>query len=321
MKAGSVLVTGGAGFLGTNFVKRSLAMRPDLEFIVLDKITYAGDSQRLPLEDNRVSFVEGDILDVCLVDKLVGKSEVVVHFAAETHNDRSLLSPKDFFHTNVLGTEVVAYSAAKLDKRFHHVSTDEVFGDLPLSSLAKFSEASVYRPSSPYSASKAASDLLVRSYVRSFGLRATITNCTNNYGPFQHREKFIPRSISLAVSGRDIELYGSGVNVRDWIHVDDHTDGIWKVIELGRLGETYILGGGNEISNLDLAKRILSALNTDQARVKFIPDRSGHDLRYSVDSSKAMRELKWSPERTVNFDENFRMIVLHYKELYEQESR
>jgi dTDP-glucose 4,6-dehydratase len=310
----NLLVTGGAGFLGSNFVSRTLATRPGIRVSVLDKLTYAGHRGLLPKDSDSFQFVLGDILNEDLVFEETGKADVVIHFAAETHNDNSLQNPKKFFETNVLGTEILARSSARLGRRFHHVSTDEVFGDLEVGSTEKFSEASPYRPSSPYSASKAASDLLVRSYIRSFGLNATITNCSNNFGLNQNWEKLIPNSIKEAVSGSPITLYGNGKNVRDWIHVDDHTDGIWSVLDKGRVGETYLLGGNNELSNHSLAIKILKILGLPQDSIKFVQDRPGHDLRYAIDFSKSQAELGWIPIKTSNFDRELESVVMHYKQ-------
>jgi dTDP-glucose 4,6-dehydratase len=310
----NLLVTGGAGFLGSNFVSRTLATRPGARVTVLDKLTYAGNRESLPEESESFRFVLGDILDEDLVLEETANADIVIHFAAETHNDNSLQSPKKFFETNVLGTETLARASAQLGKRFHHVSTDEVFGDLPIGSPSKFSEASPYRPSSPYSASKAASDHLVRSFIRSFGLNATITNCSNNFGPNQNWEKFIPNSIREAVTGSPITLYGNGQNVRDWIHVDDHTDGIWSVLDNGKAGETYLLGGANELGNHSLAIKILKILGLPQNSIKFVQDRPGHDLRYAIDFSKSQAELGWIPIKTSNFDKELESVVMHYKQ-------
>ena len=315
MNFSRVLVTGGAGFLGSNFVNRSLDLHPSIEITVLDSLTYAGRREFLPQKSERMTFIQKSILDEQVVESEVQKSDLVVHFAAETHNDRSLISPAIFFETNVLGTEVMARVAAKWGKRFHHVSTDEVFGDLPLSGPEKFTEESSYRPSSPYSASKAASDHLVRAYVRSFGLKATITNCTNNFGANQNWEKFIPSSVRSALAGQDIEIYGNGQNVRDWIHVDDHTDGIWKVINKGEIGQTYLLGGSNQIDNLSLARMILSILKREPTSLKFVQDRMGHDLRYAVDFTKASDELGWEPVKSLDFEAEFRKVVMNYVHL------
>jgi dTDP-glucose 4,6-dehydratase len=309
-----ILVTGGAGFLGSHFVKRTLDLNSRYNITVLDALTYAGNLENLPNQSESFRFIRGNILDEQIVFEETSKADLVVHFAAETHNDNSLTLPTKFFETNVLGTEIVARAASTLGKRFHHVSTDEVFGDLPIGSSEKFNEDSRYRPSSPYSASKAASDHLVRSYVRSFGLRGTITNCSNNFGSHQNWEKLIPQSIRTALMNKPIQIYGTGRNVRDWIHVDDHTDGIWAVLNRGEIGETYLLGGDNELDNLAIASKILSILGLPEDHIEFVDDRPGHDLRYAIDFSKAGHNLKWEPVKTRNFEEEFESVVLHYKE-------
>lgn len=290
-----VLVTGGAGFIGSNFVHRTIEMRPDVDIVVLDGLTYAGRMSNLEGALNRIEFIEGNILNVELVDRLVSSVDLVVHFAAESHNDNSLATPRPFVETNVVGTFNLIQACVKHEVKFHHISTDEVFGDLPLDGLEKFTHETPYNPSSPYSSTKASSDLLVRAWVRSFGLKATISNCSNNYGPRQHEEKFIPRTIILASNGVRPKLYGDGSNVRDWIHVDDHNDGVWAVIEKGRVGQTYLLGASCERSNLQVVKTVLDLLGLPEDFIEFVADRPGHDLRYSVDASKAISELGWTP--------------------------
>jgi dTDP-glucose 4,6-dehydratase len=311
MKMKNILVTGGAGFLGSNFVMKTLNDHPDSKITILDKLTYAGTKANLEPVLEKIDFIVGDILDPLLVDELMSKADLVVHFAAETHNDRSLLSPYIFFETNILGTHNLVRSALDHDVHFHHVSTDEVFGDLPIKSREKFSEDSPYNPSSPYSASKAGSDHLVRSFIRSFGLKATITNCSNNFGINQYWEKFIPNSIRSVLQGESISLYGTGENVRDWIHVDDHTDGIWAAILKGRQGETYLLGGNNEISNIELAKLILREMGEPDDSVEFVSDRPGHDRRYAIDFGKATSELGWSPSKS-DFGKQISDLVAFY---------
>lgn len=291
-----ILVTGAAGFIGSNFVRRSLALRPDLEITVLDSLTYAGRLSNLDGLMDKITFIEGNILDKPLVEKLVKDTDLVVHFAAESHNDNSLLDPEPFIQTNINGTFVLIQAAAKHGKRFHHVSTDEVFGDLPLEGNQRFTPETPYNPSSPYSASKAASDHLVRAWVRSFGLNATISNCSNNYGPYQHEEKLIPRTILLASAGIKPKVYGSGSNVRDWIFVDDHTDGVWAVIEKGRIGQTYLLGSDNQRSNLQVVRSVIIAMGKPEDFIEFVEDRPGHDLRYAIDATKTIAELGWQPK-------------------------
>jgi dTDP-glucose 4,6-dehydratase len=307
-----VLVTGGAGFIGSNFVAKSLKDYPDLEITVLDALTYAGDVSNLAPVIKNVKFVEGNILDSSLVDRVVADQDLIVHFAAESHNDNSLKNPMLFVETNVLGTANLISAAVKHGVRFHHISTDEVYGDLPLDSKDRFTEDTPYNPSSPYSSSKAASDMLVRAWVRSFGLQATITNCSNNYGPNQHSEKLIPNTISHVIADKKPPVYGNGKNVRDWIHVDDHTDGVWAAIERGKIGETYLLGANNERSNIEVVNQILLEFGKEQDWVEFVDDRPGHDLRYAIDSSRAQTELGWIPVAT-DFEANIRQIVELYK--------
>ena len=290
-----VLVTGGAGFIGSNFVRRTLATRPGVEVVVLDALTYAGRKSNLAGLLEQVEFVQGDIRDGALVDSLVGRVDAVVHFAAESHNDNSLKDARPFVETNVLGTFELIQACVRHGVRFHHVSTDEVFGDLPLEGGERFGRETPYRPSSPYSASKASSDHLVRAWVRSFGLQATISNCSNNYGPWQHEEKLIPRTILLAASGVKPKVYGAGVNVRDWIHVDDHNDGVWAVLDRGVIGETYLLGADGERSNLQVVRAILDALGLPEDFMEFVGDRPGHDMRYAIDASATVAELGWKP--------------------------
>jgi dTDP-glucose 4,6-dehydratase len=309
-----VLVTGGAGFIGSNFVIKSLKERTDLEITVLDALTYAGNLENLKPVESRIKFVHGDIRDKNLVEKLIPGQDLIVHFAAESHNDNSLLNPSIFIESNVVGTTNLLQAASKNSVRFHHISTDEVYGDLALGSGEKFTEESPYKPSSPYSASKAASDLLVLAWVRSFGLRATISNCSNNYGPNQNWEKFIPNSIKHLVLGKKPPLYGNGRNVRDWIHVDDHTAGVWAVIEKGQIGETYLLGANNERSNIEVLEAILREFEMEEAYFEFVEDRKGHDLRYAINASKVMSELGWNPVHT-NFETNIKELVKIYSPL------
>jgi len=306
-----LLVTGGAGFIGSNFVRRTLATRSDVEITVLDALTYAGRLSNLDGLEGEYEFINGNICDSDLVDALVSKTDVVVHFAAESHNDNSLKSPKPFIETNVMGTFELIQAAVKHEVRIHHVSTDEVFGDLPLEGTTKFTRDTPYNPSSPYSASKASSDHLVRAWSRSFGLRATISNCSNNFGPYQHEEKLIPRMIGLIASGSKPELYGDGANVRDWIHVDDHNDGVWAVIEKGEVGQTYLLGADNQRSNLEVVRALLRIMGKPEDFISFIGDRPGHDLRYAIDASATESELGWKPKNG-NFEEKLAETVGFY---------
>ena len=309
-----ILVTGGAGFIGSNFVHRTLEARPDSQVAVLDALSYAGRLSNLDGVQDKIDFVQGNLLDAELVDKLVSRSDLVVHFAAESHNDNSLSNPLPFVETNIMGTYNLIQACVKHDVRFHHISTDEVFGDLPLDSVEKFSPSTPYNPSSPYSSTKASSDLLVRAWVRSFGLRATISNCSNNYGPRQHEEKFVPRTILLAASGLKPKVYGNGANIRDWIHVDDHNDGVWAVIENGHIGKTYLLGANGERSNLEVVKTILNLLELPEDFIEFVEDRPGHDLRYAIDASETISGLGWQP-RYSSFEKGMVSVVAHYAEL------
>jgi len=293
-----LLVTGGAGFIGSNFVTRTLDTRAGVEITVLDSLTYAGSRANLKPFSDSLKFVVGDIRDADLVDELIACSDLVVHFAAESHNDNSLKNPNLFYDTNVMGTLNVANSCVTHDVRLHHISTDEVFGDLPLGSNDMFDLETAYNPSSPYSASKAAGDHLIRSWVRSFGLRATISNCSNNYGPRQHWEKLIPNTIKSLVEGGKAAVYGSGINVRDWIHVDDHVDGIWLAAEKGSIGSTYLFGARETQSNLYVVRAILEILGFGEDSIDFVKDRPGHDLKYAIDPSVAERELAWVPLNT-----------------------
>jgi dTDP-glucose 4,6-dehydratase len=306
-----LLVTGGAGFIGSNFVRRTLATKTDVEITVLDALTYAGRLSNLDGLEGKYEFVEGNICDATVVDSLVSKVDVIVHFAAESHNDNSLKSPRPFIDTNVIGTFELIQACVKHGVRFHHVSTDEVFGDLPLDGNDKFTRETPYNPSSPYSASKASSDHLVRAWTRSFGLKATISNCSNNFGPYQHEEKLIPRMIGLIASGAKPELYGNGANVRDWIHVDDHNDGVWAVIEKGVVGQTYLLGADNQRSNLEVVKALLGIMGKPEDFISFIGDRPGHDLRYAIDASGTESELGWKPKHG-NFEEKLAETVSFY---------
>ncbi|MGN5466828.1 dTDP-glucose 4,6-dehydratase [Lactiplantibacillus plantarum] len=292
-----LLITGGAGFIGSNFIRYIYRYHPEIRIIVLDKLTYAGNYKNLAaLLGDRVELVVGDISDQPLVDKLVERSEAIVHFAAESHNDNSLSNPWPFIQTNIIGTYTLIQAATKYHKRFHHISTDEVYGDLPLSgSNEKFTPTSPYQPSSPYSASKASSDMLVRAWIRSFGLQATISNCSNNYGPYQHIEKFIPRQITNILSGRRPKLYGSGSNIRDWIHVNDHSAAIWDILTKGKIGETYLIGANGEMSNKAVLEMILKLMKQPQNAYDIVKDRPGHDLRYAIDASKIRDELGWQP--------------------------
>ncbi len=291
-----LLVTGGAGFIGSNFVHHVIA-HTDHHVTVLDKLTYAGNRASLAgLPENRVTFVHGDIADAALVDELTGQADAVVHYAAESHNDNSLHDPRPFLETNIIGTYTLLEAARRHETRFHHISTDEVYGDLELDDPERFSETTPYNPSSPYSSTKAGSDLLVRAWVRSFGLQATISNCSNNYGPYQHVEKFIPRQITSVIRGIRPRLYGAGENVRDWIHADDHSSAVLTILEKGAIGETYLIGADGEQNNKAVVEQILALMGQPTDAYDHVTDRAGHDLRYAIDSTKLRTELGWMPQ-------------------------
>jgi dTDP-glucose 4,6-dehydratase len=309
----SVLVTGGAGFIGSNFT-RWVVGHTDARVIVLDKLTYAGRRDTLAgLPEDRAELVVGDICDANLVGRLVAGVDAVVHFAAESHNDNSLRDPWPFVQTNIVGTYTLLQAVREHGTRYHHVSTDEVYGDLELDDPGRFHEGTPYNPSSPYSASKAASDHLVRAWVRSFGVRATVSNCSNNYGPWQHIEKFIPRQITNILVGQRPKLYGAGQNVRDWIHVDDHNAAVWTILERGRIGETYLIGADGEQSNLDVMRTILLLLGRPEDEFEHVTDRPGHDLRYAIDSAKLRSELGWQP-RYRSFEDGLAATIAWYRD-------
>lgn len=290
-----LLVTGGAGFIGANFVHSTLREHPDVSVTVLDALTYAGSRESLDSLGKQVRLIEGDLCDSPLVDSLVAESDAVVHFAAETHVDNSLADPGPFLHSNIIGTFSVLEAVRRNGIRLHHVSTDEVYGDLPLNGSVRFTESTPYNPSSPYAASKASADLLVRAWVRSYGVNATISNCSNNYGPFQHIEKFIPRQITNVLTGRRPKLYGTGCNVRDWIHVDDHNSAVWRILQDGIVGRTYLIGADGERDNLSVLRLILTLMDQDPDDFDHVTDRVGHDLRYAIDATTLRREMGWAP--------------------------
>jgi dTDP-glucose 4,6-dehydratase len=294
----NLLVTGGAGFIGSNFVNYTVDRFPSYTVTVIDALTYAGNEANLAPSAARIQFVKGDICDEQLVDGLVARADMVVNFAAESHNDNSLRNPWPFVHTNVIGTYTLLQAVRKHKKRFHHISTDEVFGDLALDETRKFDENTPYSPSSPYSATKAGSDHLVRAWSRSFGVQATVSNCANNYGPYQHVEKMIPRQITNVLTGRKPRLYGAGTNVREWTHVDDHNAAVHLVLEKGRPGETYVIGSGDERGNKEVVELILELMGKPRDWYDHVTDRAGHDLRYSNDSTKIRGELGWQPRYT-----------------------
>ena len=308
-----LLVTGGAGFIGSNFVHH-VVRHTDDHVTVLDKLTYAGNRASLEgLPSNRVMFVQGDIADAQLVDDLFSRVDAVVHYAAESHNDNSLHDPRPFLDTNIVGTYTLLEAARKHDRRFHHISTDEVYGDLELDDPARFTEQTPYNPSSPYSSTKAGSDLLVRAWVRSFGVQATISNCSNNYGPYQHVEKFIPRQITNVIRGIRPKLYGAGENVRDWIHADDHSSAVLTILERGDIGQTYLIGADGERNNKDVVELILELMGLPHDAYDHVTDRAGHDLRYAIDSAKLRAELGWAPAYG-DFEEGLAATIEWYRE-------
>jgi dTDP-glucose 4,6-dehydratase len=311
-----ILVTGGAGFIGSNFIIYWLKNHPEDKIINFDKLTYAGNLENLrEIEGNpNYKFIKGDITNVEEVDSAMQGVDIVVHFAAESHVDRSIMEPASFVVTNVIGTQVLLDAALKNKvKRFHHVSTDEVFGSLDLDSTEKFNENTPYDPHSPYSASKAGSDHLVRAYFDTFGLPISITNCANNYGPYHFPEKFIPLAITNLIEGKKVPVYGDGLYVRDWLYVEDHCRAIDLVINNGKIGETYCVGSlTQDVNNLEVIKKILKIMGKNEGEIEFVKDRPGHDRRYAIDFSKIKNELGWEPMKT--FDEWLEKTVNWYKE-------
>ncbi len=308
-----IIVTGGAGFIGSNFA-RWVAGNTDCRVTVLDKLTYAGNPENLAgLDPDRVRLVVGDICDTALLDELVPEADAVVHYAAESHNDNSIADPEPFLRTNVEGAYRLLEACRRHGKRLHHVSTDEVYGDLALDDPARFTEETPYRPSSPYSSSKAASDMLVRAWHRTYGLPVTISNCSNNYGPYQHVEKFIPRQITNILDGARPKLYGDGRNVRDWIHTEDHSSAVWAILTRGRVGETYLIGADGERDNVTVLRDILRAMGRPEDDFDWVRDRPGHDRRYAIDAAKLRRELGWEPAHT-DFAEGLAQTIAWYRD-------
>jgi dTDP-glucose 4,6-dehydratase len=308
-----LLVTGGAGFIGSNFVRYIYKERPDWHIDVLDKLTYAGNLKNLDgLDEARVKFIKGDICDEATVDKAVADCDTIIHFAAETHVDNSVHSPRPFVDSNILGTFQILEAVRKHNKRLHHISTDEVYGDLELND-PKFTETTAYNPSSPYSASKAGSDHLVQAWIRTFGVQATISNCSNNYGPYQHVEKMIPRQITNILAGQKLKLYGSGQNIRDWIHAEDHSSGVLAILEKGKIGETYLIGADGEKTNKEVMELIVELMGKDESWIEQVNDRPGHDRRYAIDAAKLRTELGWEPKYT-NFKDGLAQTIQWYKD-------
>lgn len=311
-----IFVTGGAGFIGSNFVRYWLRQQPQDQLVNFDKLTYAGNRENVREFEklDNYSFVQGDICDLATVSQAMQGSDMVVHFAAESHVDRSILGPSIFVQTNVIGTQVLLEAAMKQKvKRFHHISTDEVFGSLALESQNKFNEATPYNPRSPYSASKAGSDHLVRAYGETFGLPFTITNCSNNYGEYHFPEKLFPLAITNILEGKKVPVYGDGLNVRDWLYVQDHCSAIEAVLLKGKVGETYAVGGLKDgVNNISVVKMILRLMNQSEDMLEFVKDRAGHDRRYAVDWSKIQTELGWQP--SVSLEEGLQKTITWYRQ-------
>jgi len=310
-----ILVTGGAGFIGSNFILYVLKKYKGVQVINLDKLTYAGNLDNLYIaeKNKHYRFVKGDICNKKIVAEAMGGVDIVVHFAAESHVDRSISSPFAFIRTNVLGTQVLLDSALENKvKRFHHISTDEVFGSLPLNQpTVKFSEDTPYKPHSPYSASKASSDHLVRAYFDTYGLPITISNCTNNYGPYQYPEKIIPLFITNALTDKPLPIYGKGKAVRDYLFVDDHCEAVDLILQKGHVGNTYCIGGDAEKNGIEIANTILDTLGKSKELKKYVPDRKGHDMRYAIDHTKITKELGWKPQ--VSFEQGIIQTINWYK--------
>ena len=302
----NIIVTGGCGFIGSNFVHYVVDNHPDVHVTVLDALTYAGNIENIAgLPEDRVEFVHGNICDAELLDRIVPGHDAIVHYAAA--------NPEPFLKTNVEGTFRLLEAVRKHGIRYHHVSTDEVYGDLALDDPAKFTESTPYHPSSPYSSTKAASDMLVRAWTRTYGLRTTISNCSNNYGPYQHVEKFIPRQITNILEGIRPKLYGKGENVRDWIHTEDHSSGVWAILTRGRIGETYLIGANGERNNITVLRMILKMMGQGEDAFDWVRDRPGHDRRYAIDSTKLQTELGWRPTHT-DFESGLRATIEWYTE-------
>ena len=308
-----VLVTGGAGFIASNFIRYWLTAHPQDFVVNFDALTYAGNLKNLKdCETNpHYSFIKGDICDRDTVFAAIKDVDVVVHFAAETHVDRSILDPGIFVRTNIMGTQTVLDAVREYKKRFHHISTDEVFGALKPNDPA-FNEKTPYDPKSPYAASKAASDHLVRAYIHTFGIQATISNCSNNYGPYMFPEKMMPLFIANLMENKKVPVYGDGMQVRDWIFVTDHARGVDAILQHGTIGETYCLGGNSEVPNIVIVKKLLELMGKDEFFIEYVKDRPGHDRRYAIDFCKAKEELNWEP--IVGLDEGLKIMVDWYKE-------
>lgn len=310
-----IFVTGGAGFIGSNFIHYWFQKHPDDQIVNFDKLTYAGNLENLKdyQKNPNYQFIKGDITDSKKLKEALKNVDTVVNFAAESHVDRSILDPAPFITTNVVGTQVLLDCARNAGvKRFHHISTDEVFGALSLDSPEKFSEKTKYDPRSPYAASKAASDHLVRAYFSTYNLPITITNSSNNFGPYQHPEKLISLAITNVLEGKKVPVYGDGLYVRDWLYVEDHCSAIDSVLQKGMPGDTYCIGIDNDISNIEVIKKILKILGKSEDQIEYVKDRPGHDRRYAIDNSKIKKELGWQPK--YNFDQALELTVKWYRQ-------
>ena len=309
----NIIVTGGCGFIGSNFVRWVAQNHPEVHITVLDKLTYAGNPENIAgLPESQVELVVGDICDADLLERVVPGHDAIVHYAAESHNDNSIADPEPFVQTNVVGTYRLLEAVRKFGIRYHHVSTDEVYGDLALDEPRRFRPDDPYRPSSPYSSTKASSDLLVRAWARTYGIHATISNCSNNYGPYQHVEKFIPRQVTNILCGIRPKLYGTGENVRDWIHTEDHSRAVWDILTRGRIGETYLIGADGERSNIEVLREILRQMGQPEDAFDWVRDRPGHDRRYAIDPTKLEEELGWRPIHT-DFAEGLSQTIEWYR--------
>ena len=310
----NIIVTGGCGFIGSNFVRWVAQNHPEVHVTVLDKLTYAGNPENIAgLPESQVELVVGDICDADLLDRIVPGHDAIVHYAAESHNDNSIRDPEPFVQTNVVGTYRLLEAVRKYGIRYHHVSTDEVYGDLALDEPRRFRPDDPYKPSSPYSSTKASSDLLVRAWARTYGIHATISNCSNNYGPYQHVEKFIPRQVTNILCGIRPKLYGTGENVRDWIHTEDHSRAVWDILTKGRIGETYLIGANGEKSNIEVLREILRQMGQPEDAFDWVRDRPGHDRRYAIDPTKLEEELGWRPIHT-DFAEGLQQTIKWYED-------